>query len=77
MFKDYIKQKNQQDSFFTLLFQTNQTDKSDEFGLEALIKKNSKAFKVRADIINLKSSIAMSKNNQTEYKKKPEDQEKV
>jgi len=59
------------------LFQTTQTDKSDEFGLEALIKKNSKAFKVRADIINLRTSIAMSKNNQVQYKKTEEDQRRL
>ena len=31
------------------------------------------SFKVRADIINLRSSIAITKNNLTEYKKTDED----
>ena len=59
------------------MFQNATSDKSDEFGLEALIKKNAKAFKVRVDIINLKSSIAVSKNNQTLYKKTDEDKRKL
>lgn len=48
-----------------MLFNNTQNNENDEFGIEATIKKNSKAYKVRADIISLRSSIAISKNNLT------------
>jgi len=54
-----------------MLFQNTQTETPDE--LEGTIKKNSKAYKVRADIINLRLIIAISKKNLTEYKKTEED----
>jgi hypothetical protein len=54
-----------------MLFQNTKVESSDE--LESRIKKNSKAYKVRADIINLRSAIATSKKNLTEYKKTDED----
>ena len=64
--RDYTKEKTNEDSFFSKLF--HDKFKSEEEDIENIVKKNSKAFKARADIINLRSSIAMAKNNKTKYK---------
>jgi hypothetical protein len=62
-FREYEKEKQQQDSFFTKLF-----DKSKDEGIEGLVSKNAKAFQVRADIINMRNLLNNAKNNKYKYK---------
>lgn len=63
--KEYTYEKNQQESFFSKLFSNDKEDKND---IEDIVMKNSKAFKVRANIINLRSKIAVSKSSKINYK---------
>lgn len=44
--------------------------------IEDIVKKNSKVFKIRASIINLRSKIAMAKTNKTAYKASVNDESK-
>lgn len=46
-----------------MLFQSNTSEGDEASAIETIVKKNSLAFKVRADIINLRSYIAITKNN--------------
>ena len=64
LLKEYIYEKNQQESFFTRIFGND----SDEKMIDEIVKKNVKVFKVRAAIISLRSKIAIAKTNKTAYK---------
>ena len=55
----------QQESFFSRLFSNEDKQKQP---LEDLIRKHSKVFKVRANIITLRSKISTAKSNRTTYK---------
>ena len=65
LLKEYVYEKNQQESFFTRIFGNDSLEKQQ---IDDLVKKNAKVFKVRAAIISLRSKIAIAKTNKTAYK---------
>jgi hypothetical protein len=65
LLKEYVYEKNQQESFFTRIFGNDSAEKQQ---IDDLVKKNTKVFRVRAAIISLRSKIAMAKTNKTAYK---------
>ena len=65
LLKEYVYEKNQQESFFTRIFGNDAAQKQQ---INDLVKKNTKVFRVRAAIISLRSKIAMAKTNKTAYK---------
>lgn len=68
LLKEYVYEKNQQESFFTRIFGNDSSEKQQ---IDDLVKKNAKVFKVRAAIISLRSKIAIAKTNKTAYKSSP------
>ena len=71
LLKEYLYEKNQQESFFSRIFGN---ESQDNHQIDDIVKKNAKVFKVRASIINLRSKIAMAKTNNTAYKSSQDDQ---
>lgn len=65
LLKEYIYEKNQQESFFSRIFGNQAAEKQ---LIEDIVRKNAKVFKVRAAIISLRSKIAIAKTNKTAYK---------
>ena len=62
--KEYINEKNHQESFFTKLFASDKNPND----IEDIIQKNSKGIEVRASIMTLKSKMNNSKISKTSYK---------